>query len=74
MDSNNARRGNELENKGTLVRGSGYCYNQPETGAPLVEYHVDTYELFQEKINEEMPFGGKRSVRHENGQMLIMWG
>jgi len=40
----------------------------------MVEYHVGTCELFQERMNEETPFGGKRSVRHKNGLMLIMWG
>jgi hypothetical protein len=33
---------------GLIVKGSGYNYNQPETGVPMVEYHVDTCELFQE--------------------------
>jgi hypothetical protein len=30
----------------------------------MVKYHVDTCELFQERMNEEMSFVGKRSVRH----------
>jgi hypothetical protein len=56
------------------VKGSGYNYNQPETGLPMVEYYVDTCELFQEQMNTETTFRGKRSIRYKDGRMLIIWG
>jgi hypothetical protein len=37
----------ELEEKGIIQQGNGYRYNQPETGHGMVEYHVDTCDLFQ---------------------------
>jgi hypothetical protein len=64
----------DLEQAGIIVKGSGYNYNKPETGLPMVEYHVETYELFQERMNAETTFGGKRSVRYKDGRMLIIWG
>jgi hypothetical protein len=51
-----------LEDKGTIKKGGGYRYNQPETGQAMVEYHVDTCDLFQQRMNEETAFGGRRSV------------
>jgi hypothetical protein len=46
----------DLELAGIIVKGSGYNYNQPETVLPMVEYHVDTCELFQERMNAETTF------------------
>ncbi len=43
-------------------------------GHGMVEYHVDTCDLFQKRMNEETIFGGKRGVRYESGQMLINLG
>ena len=41
----------------------------------MIEYHVDTCELFQEMMNKESSFGGERSVKFsENEPMLIMIG
>jgi hypothetical protein len=40
----------------------------------MVEYHVDTCDLFQQRIKEETIFGGKRSVGYESGRMLIILG
>jgi hypothetical protein len=40
----------------------------------MVEYHVDTCEFFQEQMNVETTFRGKRSIRYEDGKMLIIWG
>ncbi len=57
----------ELEEKGIIQTGVGYRYNQPEMGHGMVEYHVDTCDLFQQRMNEETIFGGKRSVRYESG-------
>jgi hypothetical protein len=36
----------ELEEKGIIQRRTGYRYNQPEMGRRMVEYHVDTCDLF----------------------------
>jgi hypothetical protein len=40
----------------------------------MVEYHVDTCYLFQQRMNEETAFGGRRSDRYESRQMLIILG
>ena len=64
---------NELEGQGIIPRQAGYRY-QTETGQAMVEYHVDTCDLFQQRMNEETKFGGRRSVRYESGRMLIIWG
>jgi hypothetical protein len=40
----------------------------------MVEYHVDTSELFQERMNKETSYGGRRSVRYEEEPMLIILG
>ena len=53
------KEASELENIGLLVKGLGYRYNQPETGVPMVEYHVDSCELFQEQMNQKTAFGQK---------------
>ncbi len=63
-----------LEEKGIMQKGIGYRYNQPETGYRRVEYHVDTGDLLQQRMNEETIFGGKQSVRYGSGQMLIILG
>jgi hypothetical protein len=31
-------------------------------------------DFFQQRMNEETKFGGRRSVRYESGRMLIIWG
>lgn len=31
------------EEKGLVIEGSGYRYEDPNTGEPMVEYHVDTF-------------------------------
>ena len=33
-----------------LSTGAGYHYNHPLTGEKMVEYHVDTHDSFQEKM------------------------
>jgi hypothetical protein len=40
----------------------------------MVEYHVDTCDLFQQQMNEETKYGGRRSVKYKEGKMLIIWG
>jgi hypothetical protein len=65
----------ELEEAGRIPKHAGYHYNHPETGEAMVEYHVDTCNLFQERMNKETTYGGNRSVRYdEEGRMLIIWG
>jgi hypothetical protein len=63
----------QLEGQGITPRQAGYRY-QTETGQAMVEYHVDMCDLFQQRMNEETKFGGRRSVRYESGRMLIIWG
>jgi hypothetical protein len=41
----------ELEEKGIIQKGIGYRNNQPEMGHGMVEYHVDTCDLFQQRMN-----------------------
>jgi hypothetical protein len=40
----------------------------------MEEYHVNTCDLFQQRINEETIFEGKQSVRFKSGQMMIILG
>ena len=62
-----------MEGQGIIPRQAGYRY-QTETSQEMVEYHVDTCDLFQQRMNEETKFGGRRSVGYESGRMLIIWG
>jgi hypothetical protein len=64
----------ELEDKKLIPRDSGYKYNHPESGERMWEYHVDTCNLFQERMNDETQFGGRRSVRYPDSKMLVVWG
>ena len=64
----------DLKDEGIIAKKGGYHYNHPETGVDMVEYHVDTCNLFQERMNKETQFGGQRSVRYPEGRMLIIWG
>ncbi len=64
----------ELEEEGNIPKQAGYQYYHPETDKAMVEYHIDTSELFQERMNKETPYGGQRSVRYEEGPMLIILG
>jgi hypothetical protein len=56
-------RATELKEQGELPKNSGYRYNHPEMGEPMVKYHVNTHELFQERVKETR-MGGNRSVRY----------
>jgi hypothetical protein len=51
-----------LEENGLVTPNSGYRYTD-EAGKFMVEYHVDSYQDFQEKMDKETEFGGKLSVR-----------
>ncbi len=65
----------ELEEAGRIPKHAGYHYNHPENGEAMVEYHVNTSNLFQERMSKETTYGGNGSVRYdEEGRMLIIWG
>jgi hypothetical protein len=38
-----------MEEPQQMPTRAGYRYNHPLTGDKMVEYHVDTHDLFQEK-------------------------
>ena len=42
----------DLETTGALPKQSGYRY-ESDTGKTMVEYHVDTCDVFQRRMNEE---------------------
>ena len=52
----------KLEDEGKIAKNTGYVYNHPQTNLPWVEYHVDTCDEFQRRMNEEQAFGGWPSV------------
>jgi hypothetical protein len=58
----------ELEDKNLILRDSSYKCNHPESGERMRVYHVDTCNLFQEKMNDETQFGGRKSVRYPDGK------
>jgi len=62
-----------LEENGLVTPNSGYRYTD-DTGQFMVEYHVDSYQGFQDKMDKETEFGGKLSVRIKNERPLIMFG
>ncbi len=39
----------KLEKEGVIPKDTGFRYNHPVTGHPMVEYHVDTCDFFQRK-------------------------
>ncbi len=64
-----------LESENKIPKKTGYRYFDKETGANMVEYHVDTCNLFQEKMNAMSQFGGNLSVRgDENKEIIIVLG
>ncbi len=62
----------KLESEGVILKDTGYCYNHPLTGVPMVEFHVDTCEFFQRKRNDENIFGGRPSVRRDRSKKMII--
>jgi hypothetical protein len=52
----------ELEEKGYIQPNSGYRYVDND-GHQMVELHVDTCNILEEKANNETKFGGNLSVR-----------
>jgi hypothetical protein len=65
-------RSPSLEMQKIVPANYGYTYKYPETGEKMHEYHVDTCNLFHERMNEQIPYGGNRSVRYPEGKMLII--
>jgi hypothetical protein len=63
-----------MEENEEVPAGAGYGCNHPVTGVPMVEYHVDTHELFQKGMENETWLGGRRSVRYPSGKLLIILG
>jgi hypothetical protein len=51
----------ELEDKGCLTPNSCYQYSDDD-GQLLVEYHIDSYEGFQEKMDNKTVFLGQLIV------------
>jgi len=52
----------QLEEQCILAKNSGYRYTDDE-GNEMVEFHIDTCHVFEEKANNETEFGGWLSVR-----------
>jgi hypothetical protein len=63
-----------LIEKGLLPKNSGYHYRDNNTDVPMVEYHVDTHEMFQRQLNEGTEYRRKRSVRYKEGKMPFIFG
>jgi len=54
----------ELEATDKIPKDLGYPYLEPINGEAMVEYHIDSCEVFQEKMETEK-FGGNLIVRME---------
>ena len=64
----------ELQTNGMLPKSSGYHYTD-NSGVDMVEYHVDSCETFQERMNKDTIFGGNLSVRMKKDEKpLIIFG
>jgi len=64
----------ELEDKKMIPKNSGYRY-EDDHGESMVELHIDSCQIFEEKANKETKFGGWLSVRKaEEEKPLIMFG
>jgi hypothetical protein len=64
----------ELEQKGYIKRNSGYWYVNAN-GNAMVEFHVNTCHIFEERANDGTKFGGNLSVRKKQEEKpLIMFG
>jgi len=63
-----------LEEKGEIVKGSGYHYLDPLTNTNMVEFHVDTCDALL-TVGSTGEFGGNLSVRFPAGSKpLIVFG
>jgi hypothetical protein len=56
-----------------VASNSGYWYKNFD-GQNMVEYHVDSSSIFEEKADKETRFGGFLSVWIENDKPLIIFG
>ncbi len=54
----------DLEKNGYIQPNSGYRYSD-ENGNDMVELHVDTCNILEERANNITKFGGNLSVRKE---------
>jgi hypothetical protein len=61
-----------LEKMGEILKNTGYHFNHPVTGTSMVEFHVDTCEFFQRKMNEENAFRGRPSVRRDKSKKMMI--
>jgi hypothetical protein len=61
-----------LEKMGENPKNTGYHYKHPVTGTSMVEFHVDTCDFFQRKMNEENAFGGRPSVRRDKSKKMMI--
>jgi len=53
-----------LKPEGLVMPNSGYQYRTKE-GTDMVEYHVDSLHLSEERMRRETSFGGQLSVQRE---------
>jgi hypothetical protein len=60
-----------LGKMGEIPKNTGYHCNHPVTGTSMVEFHVDTCDYFQRKMNEENAFGGPPSVRRDKSKKTM---
>jgi hypothetical protein len=64
----------ELEQRGFIKGDSGYRYEDAK-GKQMVELHVDTCNILEERANNETKYGRKLSVRKaQDEKPLIMFG
>ena len=64
MDSDHTRWKPCTQSKRLVTPNSGYQYRTKE-GTDIVEYHVDSSHLFEERMRRETRFGGQLSVWRE---------
>ena len=55
----------ELQEAGVIQQDTDAYLYQDESGKDMVEYHVDTNPVFQDRMNAETRFGGRVSVRKD---------
>ena len=60
----------DIEEKGLVPKDSGYKYRDAAS-VDMVEYHVVSCHLFQDRMNKEMEFGGCLSVHLEKNEMPL---
>ena len=58
-----------LKAKGLVIPKSGYQYRMKEESG-MLEYHVDSSHLFEERMKRETRFGGQLSVQRDPISMI----